>query len=125
MQNANARLQAATSASRRAQQHLLELLQKRTRPVQLTPGDRVWMSSAHVALAVPYKLTPRWLGPYRVLTVDGNNVRLALPASLGRRSPVVPWTDYAAITRAIHCSALQSYSHPRCSQTPPATPTIP
>ena len=89
IQNARARLESAANASKEAQQKLLAVLQKRTRPARLMPGDLVWMSSDHVALAVPYKLTPRWLGPFKVITVTGNNVRLALPATLGRRSPVV------------------------------------
>jgi hypothetical protein len=90
IQQAARRFKQAHAATLSAQQRLLELMRKRSRPVSLHPGDRVWMSSAHVALAIPYKLTPKWLGPYTVTAAAGNNATLALPASLGRRSKVVP-----------------------------------
>jgi len=32
-------------------------------------GDLVWMDSKHTPNDVPYKLTARWFGPFKVLEV--------------------------------------------------------
>ena len=47
-------------------------------------GDQIWLDSSHVKVAVPYKLTARWSGPFVVLETKGAQVTLNLPATFGK-----------------------------------------
>jgi len=42
------------------------------------------LNSSHVKVAVPYKLTARWVGPFVVLKVKGAQVTLDLHATFGK-----------------------------------------
>ncbi len=58
-------------------------------PAEVKVGDMVWMDGAHVPHQVPWKLTPRWFGPYRVREVKGAPCTLDFPETLGKTSDKV------------------------------------
>ena len=60
------------------------------RPSQLKVGDLVLLSTEHYNLQLPsQKLAPKWLGPLRVLEVQGpNTVRVEIPPRLARLTPL-------------------------------------
>ena len=50
--------------------------------VQFSPGDEVLLDTAHTPLRLPSRdrLSPRWMGPFRVLAKTApNTYRLAVP----------------------------------------------
>jgi hypothetical protein len=69
-----------------AQVRLGITLAARSVPAEVKVGDMVWMDGAHVPHQVPWKLAPRWFGPYRVREVKGAACTLDLPETLGKTS---------------------------------------
>ena len=65
------RHQAAMDHMSAAQVRLGQMLAKRVTPACIKEGDLVWMDSKHTSYDVPYKLTARWFGPFKVLEVRG------------------------------------------------------
>jgi len=61
-----------------------QMLAKRVTPACIKVGDLVWMDSKHTPNDVPYKLTARWFGPFKVLEVRGAQAILDLPPSFGK-----------------------------------------
>jgi len=61
-----------------------QMLAKRVTPACIKAGDLVWMDSKHAPNDVPYKLSARWFGPFRVLEVRGAQTILDLPPSFGK-----------------------------------------
>ena len=57
------------------------MLAKRVTPACIKVGDLVWMDSKHTPNDVPYELTARWFGLFRVLEVRGGQAILDLPPS--------------------------------------------
>ena len=55
------------------------LLQSRSTPAVVKVGDQVWLDPSHVKVAVPYKLTARWFGPFVVLEAK----RAQVPCDIG------------------------------------------
>jgi hypothetical protein len=82
-QVANRHLAAADSMAA-GQVRLGRLLQSRSTPAVVKVGDQVWLDSSYVEVAVPYKLTARWFGPFVVLEAKGAQVTLDLPATFGK-----------------------------------------
>ena len=73
-----------TRQLRMAQVRLGQMLAKRVTPACIKVGDVVWMDSKHTPNDVPYKLTARWFGPFKVLEVRGARAILDLPPSFGK-----------------------------------------
>jgi hypothetical protein len=72
-----------------AQVRLCRLLDQRSTPADLKPGDQMYLdaSSQHSqSHQVPYKLANRWMGPYVVLDVSRPSVHLDLPTELDKIS---------------------------------------
>jgi len=63
------RHQAAADHMAAVQVRLGQMLAKRVTPACIQVGDLVWMDSKHTPNHVPYKLTARWFGPFKVLEV--------------------------------------------------------
>ena len=80
------RHQAAMDHMAAAQVRLGQMLAKRVTPACIKVGDLVWMDSKHTPNDVPYKLTARWFGPFKVLEVRGAQAvsSLNLPPSFGK-----------------------------------------
>ena len=78
------RPQTASDAMAAAQVRLGQLLAKRCTPADVKVGDKVWLDSRHTPIAVPYKLTTRWFGPFVVMEVRGAQVILDLPTTFGK-----------------------------------------
>jgi len=78
------RHQAAADHMAAAQVRLGQMLAKRVTPACIKAGDLVWMDSKHTPHDVPYKLSARWFGPFRVLEVRGAQAILDLPPSFGK-----------------------------------------
>jgi len=76
--------QAAADHMAAAQLRLGQMLAKRVTPACIKVGDLVWMDSKHAPNDVPYKLTARWFGPFKVLEVRGAQAILDLPPSFGK-----------------------------------------
>ena len=83
------RLRAAADHNLAAQVRLGITLAARSVPAEVKVGDMVWMDGAHVPHQVPWKLAPRWFGPYRVREVKGAACTLDLPETLGKTSDKV------------------------------------
>jgi hypothetical protein len=83
------RLRAAADQMTAAQARVGLLLADRAMPALVRVGDRMWLDGAHVPHQLPFKLANRWFGPYEVLAVRGNTVRLNLPDSLGKTSDII------------------------------------
>jgi len=82
-QVANRHLAAADSMAA-GQVRLGRLLQSRSTLAVVKVGDQVWLDSSHVKVAIPYKLTARWFGPFVVLEAKGAQATLDLPATFGK-----------------------------------------
>ena len=80
------RLRAAADHNLTVQVRLGFTLTARSVPVEVRVGDMVWMDGAHVPHQVPWKLTSRWFGTYRVREVKGAVCTLDLPETLGKSS---------------------------------------
>jgi len=78
------RHQAAADHMAAAQVRLGQMLAKRVTPACIKAGDLVWMDSKHTPNDVPYKLSGRWFGPFKVLEVRGAQAILDLPPSFGK-----------------------------------------
>jgi len=78
------RHQAAADHMAAAQVRLGQMLAKRVTPACITAGALVWMDSKHTPNDVPYKLSARWFGPFRVLEVRSAQAILDLPPSFGK-----------------------------------------
>jgi len=76
--------QAAADHMTAAQLRLGQMLAKRVTPACITAGDLVWMDFKQTPNNVPYKLSARWFGPFRVLEVRGAQAILDLPPSFGK-----------------------------------------
>ena len=79
-----------------ARDHLLKTqlaqaaqINKRRTQHTFSEGDLVLLSTKDLNLAYPTKFTPKFLGPFRVIAVRDNAVRLALPRSLEHLHPVI------------------------------------
>jgi len=78
------RRQAAADHMAAAQVHLGQMLAKRVTLACIKVGDLVWVNSKLTPNDVPYKLTARWFGPFKVLEVRGAQAILDLPPSFGK-----------------------------------------
>ena len=87
------RQKAAADHMAAAQVRLGQMLAKRVTPACVKAGDLVWMDSEskHTPHDVPYKLSARWFGPFRVLEVRGAQAILDLPPSLVKHITVLTW----------------------------------
>src|SRR5437762_3242653 len=71
-----------------AQERMATYYNARHVPKQFRVGDLVKLSTKNLKLKCP-KLSPRWVGPFRVLERIGNQAyRLALPEKYARLHPV-------------------------------------
>jgi len=75
---------AAADSMAAGQVRLCRLLQSRSTLAVVKVGDQVWLDSIHVKVAVPYKLTAQWFGPFVVLEAKGAQETLDLPATFGK-----------------------------------------
>jgi len=78
------RHQAVADHMAAAQVRLGQMLEKRVTLACIKVGDLVWMDSKHTPNDVPYKLTARWFGPFKVLEVRDAQAILDLPPSFGK-----------------------------------------
>jgi len=86
------RHQAAADNVAAAQVRLGLLLDQRSTPVTVKPGDLMYLDASpqhSPPHQVPYKLANRWMGPYEAVEVRGSSVRLDVPPELGKISPWV------------------------------------
>jgi hypothetical protein len=86
------RHQAAADNVAAAQVRLGLLLDQRSTPVTVKPGDLMYLEASpqhSPPHQVPYKLANRWMGPYEAVEVRGSSVRLDVPPELGKISPWV------------------------------------
>ena len=84
------RHQAAADHVAAAQVRLARRLDARGRPADIRVGHQMYLNAKpehSPAHQIPFKLADRWMGPYRVLEVQGAAVRLDLPPELGKVSP--------------------------------------
>ena len=65
------RHKAASDHMAASQVRVGHLLEKRSVPSRVVAGDKVWLDSKHTPIDIPYKLTARWFGPFKVLSSDG------------------------------------------------------
>ena len=75
---------AASDQMAAAQVHRGHLLERRSTPSTVAVGDKVWLDSEHTPVDIPYKLAARWFGPFEVTSVQGAQVTLDLPETLGK-----------------------------------------
>eukprot|EP00961_Rhodomonas_salina_P114268 1537515-Rhodomonas_salina.1 len=67
MQRLKSQIQGATDALLEAQLKQAEAHSSRT--MTLKPGDQALVSTKELCLAYPTKLTPKYLGPFKVLEI--------------------------------------------------------
>jgi len=75
---------AASDQMAAAQVCLGHLLERRSTPIIVAVGDKVWLNSKHTPINIPYKLTARWFDPLEVTLVQGAQVTLDLPETFGK-----------------------------------------
>eukprot|EP00961_Rhodomonas_salina_P296497 3936405-Rhodomonas_salina.1 len=87
MHRIRSQIEAATDAILEAQLKQAEGHSART--ISFRVGDKALLSTRDLNLAYPTKLTPKYLGPFKVLEVmpTGNTVKLELPDTMKRLSP--------------------------------------
>eukprot|EP00961_Rhodomonas_salina_P257931 3485922-Rhodomonas_salina.1 len=87
MQRLRSQIQGATDALLEAQLKQAEAHSSRT--MTLKPGDQALVSTKHLNLTYPTKLTPKYLGQFKVLEImpSGNAAKLELQATMRRLDP--------------------------------------
>jgi len=60
------RHKAASSHMAASQVRLGHLMEKHSVASKVVIGDKVWLDSKHTPIDIPYKISARWFGPFKV-----------------------------------------------------------